>query len=81
MAMNVDELGEWIAEQAAHLDAATHRLLTAVREYRGWDLVLDRNRELEITAGTPACGWDGQPVDYEWVIDALVSADRAVASS
>ncbi|HVK85992.1 MAG TPA: DUF222 domain-containing protein [Kofleriaceae bacterium] len=33
MAMNVEDLGEWIAEQAAHLDAATHRLLTAVREF------------------------------------------------
>jgi len=39
MAMSVEELGEWIAEQAAHLDAATHRLLTAVREFdvsNGW---------------------------------------------
>ncbi|HVK86966.1 MAG TPA: hypothetical protein VM513_22760 [Kofleriaceae bacterium] len=45
--------------------------------YRGHALVLDRNRELEITAGTPACGWDGAPVDYDWVIDALVCRESA----
>src|SRR5690349_3074093 len=39
MGSEIEELGEWIAEQAAHLDAATHRLLTAVREFdvaNGW---------------------------------------------
>ena len=39
MAQDIESLGEWIAEQAAHLDAATHRLLTAVREFDavgGW---------------------------------------------
>ena len=37
MAQDVESLGEWIAEQAAHLDAATHRLLTAVREFDAAD--------------------------------------------
>ena len=37
--------------------------------------MLGRNLELAITADTPACGWDGTPVDYEWVIDALVSRE------
>ncbi|HEX4416696.1 MAG TPA: DUF222 domain-containing protein, partial [Kofleriaceae bacterium] len=35
----VELLGERIAEQAAHLDAATHRLLTDLREFDvrgGW---------------------------------------------
>jgi len=39
MAQDIESLGEWIAEQAAHLDAATHRLLTAVRDFDaagGW---------------------------------------------
>lgn len=39
MGSDIEALGEWIAEQAAHLDAATHRLLTAVREFDtagGW---------------------------------------------
>lgn len=33
MSSESEALGEWIAEQAAHIDAATHGLLTALREY------------------------------------------------
>jgi len=44
---------------------------------RGNVVVLDRNLELTITADTPACGWDSDPVDYDWVIDALVCLSRA----
>src|ERR1041385_5285682 len=39
MDSELDQLGEWIAEQAAHLDAAMHRLLTDLREFDergGW---------------------------------------------
>ncbi|HEX7843208.1 MAG TPA: DUF222 domain-containing protein [Kofleriaceae bacterium] len=39
MAVDLELLGERIAEQAAHLDAATHRLLTDLREFDergGW---------------------------------------------
>jgi hypothetical protein len=45
--------------------------------HRGWELVTEANRALAITGDTPACGWDGQPVEYDWVIDALVSVDRS----
>lgn len=45
--------------------------------YRGHELLLDRNRELAVTADTPACGWEGAPVDYDWVIDALVCREDA----
>src|SRR5665647_1784171 len=33
MSSESEALGEWIAEQAAHLDAATQGLLTALRDY------------------------------------------------
>ena len=36
---DIEELGEAIAETAAHLDAATHRLLTQIRHFdeaEGW---------------------------------------------
>jgi hypothetical protein len=36
----IDALADDIAETAAHIDAATHRLLTLIREFdraRGWD--------------------------------------------
>ncbi|MGE0546239.1 MAG: DUF222 domain-containing protein [Kofleriaceae bacterium] len=42
----------------------------------GWDAILAMNRALEITSGTAACGWDGDPVDYGAVIDDLVRADN-----
>ena len=38
-AIDVDALGEQIAEMPAHIDAAMHRLLTAIREFdiaAGW---------------------------------------------
>jgi hypothetical protein len=44
-------------------------------EGMGWDAILSMNRALEITAGTPACGWDGDRVDYGAVIHDLVRAD------
>ena len=37
--IDVDALGEKIAEMSAHIDAAMHRLLTAIREFdvaSGW---------------------------------------------
>jgi hypothetical protein len=39
VAIDVDELGDQIAEMSAHIDAAMHRLLTAIREFdiaSGW---------------------------------------------
>jgi hypothetical protein len=39
MSMELEQLGERIAEQAAHLDAAMHRFLTDLREFDergGW---------------------------------------------
>ncbi len=39
VAIDVDGLGEQIAEMSAHMDAAMHRLLTAIREFdlaSGW---------------------------------------------
>lgn len=39
MDSDLDQLGEWIAEQAAHLDAAMYRFLTDLREFDergGW---------------------------------------------
>ncbi|MBP9089239.1 MAG: hypothetical protein KBG15_24165 [Kofleriaceae bacterium] len=33
VAIDVDALGEQIAELSAHIDAAMHRLLTAIREF------------------------------------------------
>jgi hypothetical protein len=41
VAVDVDALGEQIAEMSAHIDAAMHRLLTAIREFdlaSGWDV-------------------------------------------
>ncbi|MBP9087188.1 MAG: hypothetical protein KBG15_13790 [Kofleriaceae bacterium] len=32
-AIDVDALGEQIAEMSAHIDAAMHRLLTAIRKF------------------------------------------------
>jgi len=68
-------------QQPRFLDPRGRQVIDAplppANAYRGWELVVDRNRELEITAERPACGWDGQPVNYEWVIDALVSVERA----
>ncbi len=40
-AINVDALGDQIAEMSAHIDAAMHRLLTAIREFdiaSGWHM-------------------------------------------
>ena len=39
VAIDVDALGDQIAEMSAHIDAAMHRLLTAIREFdiaAGW---------------------------------------------
>ena len=33
VAVDVDALGDQIAEMSAHIDAAMHRLLTAIREF------------------------------------------------
>jgi hypothetical protein len=44
--------------------------------HRGWDVVTAAHRDPGITPGTPACGWDGDPVDQDWVMDALGSMDN-----
>ena len=39
VSIDVDALGDQIAEMSAHIDAAMHRLLTAIREFdiaSGW---------------------------------------------
>ena len=41
VAIDVDALGEQIAEMSAHMDAAMHRLLTAIRDFdiaAGWQV-------------------------------------------
>ena len=41
VAIDVDALGDQIAEMSAHIDAAMHRLLTAIREFdsaSGWQV-------------------------------------------
>ena len=56
------------------------RLVTEVVERpRPWVLgmpaLVDAHAELDISAETNEPGWDGMPVNYEWVIDDLVRAD------
>jgi hypothetical protein len=42
---------------------------------RGWETIRARNADLEISAETPACGWDGGPIDLVACIHELVRAD------
>jgi len=42
---------------------------------RGWETIRARNAELQISADTPACGWDGARIDLVACIDELVRAD------
>ena len=116
MSEDLESLGERIAEQAAHLDAALHRLLVSfhhryVHEYGcsievhddgphvldrrgrrildapppsrppdlGWETLLARNAELQITAATNEPLWDGARIDNGAVIDALLGVDRTAA--
>jgi hypothetical protein len=44
----------------------------------GWPAIKHRNAPLDITAGTPACGWDGSRIDLVACIDELVRADDRV---
>ncbi len=46
------------------------------RDRVGFDVIAERNGELEIDAETNACLWDGHRVHYGEVIDALVRVDR-----
>jgi len=41
----------------------------------GWPRIREANEALAIDADTPACGWDGRPVDYGAVVGHLVVAD------
>lgn len=41
----------------------------------GWPQIRAANELLGIDADTIACGWDGRPVDYGRVVDALVVVD------
>jgi hypothetical protein len=42
----------------------------------GWPAIRAANQDLNITAETHACEWDGTPVDYVEAIDVLVRADQ-----
>jgi hypothetical protein len=68
-------------QQPRFFDPRGRRVVDApaspANSYRGHEIMRSINRELDITADTPACGWDGAPVDYDWVIDALVCRDDA----
>jgi hypothetical protein len=66
------------------LDRRGRRILDAPPPSRpldlGWDTLLTRNAELQITASTNEPLWDGARVDYGAVIDAVLGADRAGGS-
>jgi hypothetical protein len=42
-----------------------------------WPTIRADNEDagLDIDARTGQCGWDGQPVQYGWVVDALARAE------
>jgi hypothetical protein len=65
------------------LDRRGRRILDAPPPSRppdlGWDTLLARNAELQITASTHEPLWDGARVDHGAVIDALLGVDRAGA--
>jgi hypothetical protein len=42
---------------------------------RGRETLVERNASLGISAETPACGWDGVPIDYVLAVDGLVAVD------
>jgi hypothetical protein len=42
---------------------------------RGWETIRARNADLQISADTSACGWDGGRIDLVACIDELVRAD------
>ncbi len=42
----------------------------------GWATIRAAHAALDIDGRTGACGWNGQPVQYEWVVDGLVGLDR-----
>ena len=45
------------------------------RPDRGWPAIQAANQNLTINATTPACGWDGRLVRYDWALDELIRAD------
>jgi hypothetical protein len=65
------------------LDRRGRRILDAPPPARppdlGWETLLARNAELQITASTHEPLWDGARVDHGAVIDALLGVDRAEA--
>ena len=73
-------MGGWSAEREVSLRSG-RRILDAPPPSRppdlGWETLLARNAELQITASTNEPLWDGARVDYGAVIDAVLGADRA----
>ena len=45
----------------------------------GWPTIRADNADLEITAATGQCAWDGRPVDYELVVDSLLNLAQKFA--
>ena len=44
--------------------------------WRSWAAIQAANEQLEVDADTGRCAWDGEPVQYEWVVDRLVHLER-----
>src|SRR5205814_367531 len=40
----------------------------------GLPMIKAANTDLEITAETPSCGWNGEPIDYPACVDGLLAA-------
>jgi hypothetical protein len=72
------------ADGPRFLDRRGRRILEAPPPSRppdlGWESILARDAELEITASTNEPLWDGAPVDYGAVIDDLVGFDQIEAT-
>ena len=47
----------------------------------GWPTIRADNADLEITAATGQCAWDGRPVDYELVVDSLLNLAQSPSTS
>ncbi len=51
----------------------------AASVYAAWASIEAANDALEITPQTGLCRWDGQPVQYEFVVNGLCDLDLAAA--
>jgi len=62
------------------IDDRSRRVLAAPSPARppglGWEAILESNRDLAINSTTNECGYDGNPIDYGYVIEDLVHADK-----